>query len=126
VTPVTRINRTSSLWIAALAAFAVTTGCAHNVRLITVPEGAEVTINGKSMGKGPILLTERSGAPGRAYVLSAELAGYSKVTRRESVKICPTPANLILDSFAFGFLFGFCMRDEYVLDLTATNEAPKK
>lgn len=101
----------------------IATGCAHQVKIISVPEGARVAVNGKDLGPAPVLYTERSGFPGGAKEIRLELAGYPSVARKEDYRICPTAGNLILDSFGIGFLFGFCLRDEYVYDLTRTEPA---
>jgi hypothetical protein len=104
----------------ALAVFSASS-CAHAVRIISVPEGATIAVDGKSLGVAPILYQERSGPPGWTTVVQAQLQGYGSIARREPHKICPTSANLLLDSLGVGFLFGFCMRDEYVYDFTVAS-----
>lgn len=94
-------------------------GCAHGVRVISIPSDAKVWIDGEAVGAAPLVYRERSGSPGRSVKIRAELPGWPPIERTETVRICPTPANLLLDSFLVGFPFGFCLRDEYVLDFTA-------
>jgi len=94
-------------------------GCAHGVRIISVPSDARVWIDGELLGKAPLVYRERSGSPGRSFKIRAELPGRPPIERTETVRICPTPANLLLDSLLVGFPFGFCLRDEYVLDFTS-------
>ncbi len=94
------------------------TGCAHETRLISVPAGATFYVDGRKVGPGPLIFKQRSGIPGRSYSIRAELPGYAPLTLTEPVRICPTPANLIMDAVVVGFAFGFCLKDEYVVDFT--------
>ena len=94
--------------------------CAHSVRLISVPSGAKVYVNGKEVGETPMLYRDRSGVMARKIEMKAELPGRNPVVRKESVHICPTPGNLIMDTLVAGFFFGFCLQDEYVFDFTAS------
>ena len=114
--------RTSSskrrLSLGLVTAVVLLNGCAHTVKIISVPDGATVSINGKVVGTAPLIYQERSGPPGISKEIKVELAGHSPVIKKESKKICPTPGNLLLDSLGIGFFFGFCLRDEYILDLT--------
>lgn len=96
-------------------------GCAHTVRLISVPAGAKISVDGKPIGEAPLLFNESSGRPGRSFKFKAELPGFPPQEREESVRICPTAANLIMDAFVVGFFYGFCLRDEYIFDLTEKN-----
>jgi hypothetical protein len=112
------LSRNKTLLLSFVLGSALLSGCAHAVRVISVPEGANISINGQNLGQAPLLYRERSGPPGRARVIKAELAGHAPMIRKETVRICPTPANLIADSLFAGFFWGFCMRDEYIVDFT--------
>lgn len=99
-----------------------TVSCAHSVRMISIPEGAVIKVDGNNLGRAPLLYHERSGLPGKSHELRAELSGHQPIVRRESRRVCPTAANLIMDSFLVGFAYGFCLRDEYVFDFTQTSQ----
>ncbi len=58
-----------------LAAAVLGTGCLHTARIVTEPEGANVTINGQFKGPSPILFQDRSGTP-RTYYVKIEKPGY--------------------------------------------------
>jgi hypothetical protein len=111
-------RRSEARVAAALAGVLLASACAHPVRVITVPEGASVSIDGQPAEKAPFLYKEHSGIPGRSTQFKVELAGYAPITRKESVRLCGTTGNVLLDLFLVGFLFGWCLQDEYVFDLT--------
>lgn len=111
-----------------LASCFLNMSCAHSVRMISVPPGAKITVDEQSEGKAPFLYHEKSGAPTRTFKIKAELPGYPTMVKEETVRVCTTPGNLVLDSYVVGFLFGFCLRDEYVFDFTAkapVGESPR-
>tara|TARA_Y100000590_G_scaffold430861_1_gene544999 strand:+ start:2688 stop:2978 length:291 start_codon:yes stop_codon:yes gene_type:complete len=96
--------------------------------MISVPYGARIEVDGKKIGKAPLLYYDRSSLPGRSFQLKATFPNGKIIEKKASVKICPTPANLIMDSLLAGFAFGFCLKDEYIFDLTenSTTPSPKK
>lgn len=96
----------------------VNTACSHAVRIVTVPPGAEVSVNHKPLGTSPVLYKERSGFFGKKALIQAKWKDGQKAQSVESVKICPTPANLLMDSIFVGLFYGFCLKDEYVLEPT--------
>lgn len=92
--------------------------CAHSVHFISIPAGAKVTLDGKPIGPAPALHVERSSPPGFSHVIRAELAGYPPIIVKDSRSLCTSTPNLLLDSIVVGLFFGFCMKDEYILDFT--------
>ena len=87
--------------------------------MISVPAGAKIWVNDEYLGEAPVLYRERSRLPGRTVSIRAQFPGKKPLVRRETVRICPTPGNLILDSLLVGFAVGFCLKDEYVLDFSS-------
>lgn len=100
--------------------------CAHTTRMISVPAGAEIFVDGKKVGTAPMNFHQGSGTVGRSYQITAKMPDGRESKLKESVKICPTSANMILDSFLVGFLWGFCLRDEYVFDFTGAATQPSQ
>ena len=100
----------------------LTSSCAHGVRIISVPEGAEISVDDQKLGQAPVLYEERSSYPGRKYQLKAELSGKQAIIKKEKVRICSTPANILLDIVLIGFAFGFCLEDEYTFDFVTAQK----
>lgn len=70
-----RLGSSSKLVAVAVALSVFTSGCLHSTRIVTDPEGANVTINGQFQGPAPIVFQDRSGAP-RTYYVKVEKPGY--------------------------------------------------
>lgn len=60
------------------AAAVLASGCLHTTRIVTEPEGANVTVSGQFLGPSPVLYQDRSGAP-KSYFLKIEKPGYKTV-----------------------------------------------
>lgn len=58
----------------------VTTGCSHTVTIDTEPSGGEISVNGETLGKGPVAYTETTGWD-KVYEVRAKKAGYKAAKR---------------------------------------------
>ena len=99
-------------------AMALQSGCAHGVRLISIPEGADVEVDGKKVGKAPLLYRETTAFFGTQRTLKATLAGGTPIVLKETTHFCVSAANIILDVLLVGLAFATCLDDEYVFDFT--------
>jgi hypothetical protein len=112
-------NRLLTQTLTAIALVALgSTACSHASRIVTVPSGAKVKVDGKVIGKSPVIYQERSSYPFRRKRIEVELKGYGKRVYEEKVRVCSTPGNLIMDSLVVGWFFGFCLADRYTFDFT--------
>ncbi|MBL7717007.1 MAG: PEGA domain-containing protein [Bdellovibrionales bacterium] len=90
--------------------------CAHSTRVLTVPEGAQVYVNGKALGESPTFFNERSGIWGRKRVFQAKFPDGKVIRKDLTVKFCTSPGNILLDLTLVGLLVGFCVDDEVLIE----------
>lgn len=109
-------NKVAALGMALLLGLSSFSGCAHSTRVLTVPEGAQVYVNGKSLGDSPTFFNERSGIWGRKRIFQAKFPDGKVIRKDVSVKFCTSPGNIILDLTVLGLLVGFCVDDEVLIE----------
>lgn len=51
-------------FLAGLVALSVMVGCTHTVNIKSQPDGADISVNGSSVGKSPVSYTESAAGPG--------------------------------------------------------------
>lgn len=115
---VERVRKLSRALAAALVLVCATTltGCAHQTRVLTIPEGAQAWVDGKTIGRTPGQFYYRSGMPGRkakVTVRFSDMKTYSKTLTR---RLCSNLGNILLDLTLIGILVGFCFEEEVVLE----------
>jgi hypothetical protein len=112
--------------VAAVSLLAATGGCAHTVAVYSTPPGAEIYVNGRSIGRTPTTFEERSGYH-RRFQFRAELPGYEPWTEEHEQK---QPSKLLIPSVVgayvlllpiIGVLWGYQLDDEITLELRPAN-----
>jgi hypothetical protein len=104
----------------ALAVTLTAAGCSHTVAVYSVPEGAEVFVDGRSIGRTPAQFVERSGYH-KQYEFRAELAGFQPWTEQQAQD---KPSRLLIPSVVgayflllpiVGVLWGYQLDDQVTL-----------
>lgn len=91
-------------------------GCVQMSKISTVPEGAQISINGAPLGKSPIFYSSRSGVP-KNYFLTIEKEGYQQVdTKLESVYRADATLLFLLPGL-IPYVFTARLEDEYTFSL---------
>ncbi len=91
-------------------------GCVQMSKISTVPEGAQVLINGAPLGSSPIFYSSRSGVP-KTYFLTIEKPGYQRVdTKLESAYRADATLLFLLPGL-IPYVFTARLEDEYMFSL---------
>ncbi len=107
---VTRTRSKLTCLILAGAVFA--SGCLHSTRLVTEPEGANVTVNGQFLGPSPVIYQDRGGVP-KTYYIKIEKPGYKTIeTGVDSVYKADIHLLALLAAI-FGYFFTAELEDNY-------------
>lgn len=87
------VSGSSRAGAAALVILVLVAGCAHQVRVVSAPPGAMITVDGRELGRAPVAF-EEDPLPGR-HTIEARLDGH-------------LPATMVIDRNAFdpAWLFG--------------------
>src|SRR5690242_9196663 len=81
------LNKCLSLGL--LIGLMLSLSCAHTTRMISVPAGAEIFVDGKKVGTAPMNFHQNSGTLGRSYQITAKMPDGRENKLKEGVKICP-------------------------------------
>ncbi len=122
----TAANRGGVLLLAAIAvALSVATGCTHTVQIKSVPEGADVTVDGEKVGKTPYAFQASSGFFDD-HQIKVEQEGYApfetQIVQSEPIwpivapSVCLSP--LTLGMSCFGLCWGFRYAQAYEYELS--------
>lgn len=112
-----------------LACVTALAGCSHTVTVYSVPPGAEIYVDGRSIGRSPATFEERSGFH-RTVEIRAELEGHGPWSEQHEQK---EPSKLLAPSLVGGYflllpfigvLWGYQLEDQVTIFLEPETAAP--
>lgn len=88
-------------------------GCSYTSKMISEPSGADLTINGRYLGKTPLEFEDRGGVR-RSYFIRIEKAGYETVEAEIESTYKADESLLLLIPGILPYFFSASLEDEYV------------